>query len=158
MNKTWQNTLAASGSFGLLLLQISAATGTMNFLFFPVVSFYLATYMTAPLAFMVGVFMGSILDSVSLVSSAFYAFVFGISMGGVSLCMSVIDERNAFARGFVTCCFLLLYSIVLGLLFFFLEKDPRIFILQAHDTLLGSLILFIIIITNPRLQKLFRHI
>lgn len=158
MNKVSYNTAAVSAVVGLFLLQASVAGSMPYFLFFPAVSLYLATYMTNPVAFLVGVFIGSVWDSMSLMSSVFYALVFGISMGGVSFCMKIMDERNVLARGFITCCFLLFYGVFLGLLFFFFGKERDILLLHTYDILVSMCVLLGIISTRVGLQKLLKYV
>lgn len=157
MNKMLQNMAAGGGVGVLFLLQIIVASGTANFLFFPAASLYLATYMTPSFAFVLGVLLGSIWNSVSLLPFGLYALGLGGSMGGACLYMKLMDERNIVARGFVTVLLWGIYTIVLGGTYLFLEKESQVIILHGYDSLVGFLILLGATGSHVVLRKLYRH-
>ena len=141
MNKIRRNITAGGGMCVLFLLQIITASGTMNFLFFPAVSLYLATYMTTPFAFIVGVFMGSIWDSISLAPFGMYALGLGGAMGGASLYMKLMDERNRAARGFAAILMWGAYALVLGIVYVLLGKETQVIMPHGYDSLMGFFVL-----------------
>jgi len=150
--------MAAGGGVGaLFLFQIIVASGSPNFLFFPAASLYLATYMTPPFAFVLGVLMGSIWDSVSLAPFGVHALGLGGSMAGVSLYMKLMDERSIAARGFVASLVWGIYTIVLGALYLFLEKESQVIMLYGYDSLLGFLTLLVAMGSHVVLLKLYRR-
>ncbi len=141
MNKIVQNMAAGGGTGVLFLLQIIVASGTMNFLFFPAISLYLATYMTASFAFIIGILAGSIWDSMSLAPFGVHALLLGGCMGSASFSMRFMDERNIAAHGFAAFFFWGIYSIILGAVYFLLEKESHVIVLQGHDALAGFSVL-----------------
>lgn len=157
MNKVLKN-MAAGGGVGILfLLQVIVASGTANFLFFPAASLYLATYMTPPFAFVLGVFLGGVWNSVSLAPFGLYALGLGGSMGGVSLYMKLMDERSIAARWFVASLLWGMCTIILGAVYFFLEKESQVIILYGYDSLVGFLILLGVMAGHMVLRKLYRR-
>ena len=157
MSKGLQN-MAAGGGVGIFfLLQISVASGATSFLFFPAAALYLATYMTAYFAFVTGVLIGSMWDSVSLAPFGVYALGLGAAMGGASVCMRLVDERSMVARGFVSSLLWVTYVIVLGVMYLFWEKETYVFMLLRYDGLVGFIVLLAILGGCLTLQKLYRH-
>src|SRR3989344_1051196 len=157
MNKMIRNIIAGGGVGTLFLLQIIGASGTMNFLFFPAASLYIATYMTAPLAFVLGVFVGSIWDSISLAPFGAYALGLGGGMGGASLYMRFVDERNMAAHSFVAFFFWGIFTSVFGILYFVLGKGMQVITLHGYDSLIGFFVLAVLAGCHMGLRKLYRR-
>ena len=157
MNNALQN-LAASGGIGILFLfQFFLSAGNMNFLLFPAGSLYLATFMNTPMAIAAGVLVGSLWDSVSPLPFGMYMLLFGGTMGSISFFMKLVDERNITAHGFAAACSWGLYGMTLGIIYFLLEKEYRVFILHGYDMLAGFFVLLLLTIIHACIRNLRKH-
>lgn len=155
MSKGLRNMAAGGGAGILFLLQISFASSSVSFLFFPAAVLYLATYTTAYFAFATGVLMGSVWDSISLGPFGVYALGLGMAMGGASACMRLVDERSLIARVFVSSLLWIMYVATLGVVYLFLEKETLAFMLFGYDAMVGFIVLLTVGSGCFVLQKLF---
>ena len=155
MNNGIKNVLAGLGACIILLLQVAGGAANIRVLLFPTAVLYLATYMTVPFASILGILMGSVWDSVSLMPFGIHALGLGACMGFASFYMRSVDERKASARGYVASLLWGLYMIILGTVYILEGNAIQIFTLLGLDWVTGFLVLMLFTFGHMFLQKSF---